>query len=64
MSADIYLTEYDREGVDLRAYPDGLYIGGWYDSMVGIEGGLVTWEQIEELRRKARRRKPFNREAR
>lgn len=48
-----------REGVGLRAYPDGVYLSGWYDSFVGIEGGFVTWEQLDELRRKAKRRLPF-----
>lgn len=48
-----------REGVDIRAYPDGIYVSGWYDSMVGIEGGFVTWEQLDALRKKARRRQPF-----
>ena len=48
----------DRCGVDLRAYPDGLRIGGWYDSFVGIEGGFITWEELDALRKKARRRLP------
>jgi len=49
----------ERSGVDVRAYPEGLRIQGWYDGMVGIEGGLITWEDIEELRRKAKRRAPL-----
>lgn len=50
----------NRSGVDARIFPDGVYISGWYDSMVGIEGGFITWEELEEIRKKTRRRKPFN----
>lgn len=54
--ADIYAG--DRSGIDVRAYRDGLAISGWYDTHVGIEGTFLTWEQIEELRRKGKRRVP------
>lgn len=53
-----------RSGIDVRAYPDGIVIGGWYDTYVGIEGAFVSWEQLDDLRRKARRRKAFRDELR
>lgn len=50
----------ERSGVDVRAYKNGLYVGGWYDSFVGIEGGFITWEQLDELRARTKRRKPYS----
>ena len=55
--ADVYIGEGD--GIDVRAYPDGLRITGFFDSFVGIEGGFLTWAEIEALRTKARRRIPY-----
>ena len=55
---DWYSGSY-RSGVDARFYPDGIAIGGWYDSMVGIEAGFITWAEIDEWRKKARRRHPY-----
>lgn len=57
MSSDIAFG--DRSGVDLRAFPNGIYLGGWYDSFVGIEGGFVSWDDLEALRKKTRRRARF-----
>lgn len=58
MTSDMY-SEGRGSGVDIRSYPDGLYISGWYDTYVGIEGMFVTWEELDALRKKARRRKPY-----
>ena len=41
-------------GIDLRIISRGIVIGGWYDDMVGLEGGLVTWDQLDELRKSVR----------
>jgi len=57
MKADLYFGE--RSGVDVRAYGDGLRIAGWYDGIVGIEGGFLTWADIDVLRKQARRRNPY-----
>lgn len=49
----------DREGMWLRAFPDGIWIDPWYDGGIGIlrdedsvddAGGFVTWEQLEGLK--------------
>lgn len=48
-----------REGIGIRAVGNGLHIWGWYDSIVGMEGGFVTWDQLDELRKKAKRRRPY-----
>lgn len=49
-----------RSGVDLRGYPDGVYVGGWYDGNVGIEGAFVTWDELDAIRAKSRRRIPYH----
>ena len=49
----------DRSGVDVRAYGDGIRITGWYDGLVGIEGGFLTWAELDALRAKAKRRNPY-----
>lgn len=38
------------EGICVKALRDGLYVDGWYDFDYVIAGGLLTWEQIEEMR--------------
>lgn len=59
--ADWYSNDQSNSsGVDARAYPDGLFIAGWYDSFVGIQGGFLTWDEIDALRKKAKRRCSFN----
>ena len=57
MESDLYFGE--RSGVDVRAYRDGLRIAGWFDGNVGIDGGFLTWAEIDLLRRRAARRKSF-----
>jgi hypothetical protein len=57
MAADI--IQGDRSGIDIYAVRNGLIIGGWYDSMVGIEPLFITWEQVDELRRRSKRRQPY-----
>lgn len=51
---DWWYAPYGRSGVSLYAYPDGLQVDGWYDTIVGLEPGFITW-----LRKKAKRRKPY-----
>lgn len=58
MSEDIAVGE--RSGISVRAYRNGLWISGWYDSMVGIEGFLLPWETIDALRVKSKRRVEVN----
>ena len=48
--------EGGRSGLDAHGYRNGLVIGGWYDSFVGIEPRLIPWEHIDEMRRKSKRR--------
>ena len=38
------------EGITVKALRDGLYVDAWYDFDYAIAGGLLTWEQIEEMR--------------
>jgi len=37
-------------GIDATVTRKGLEIGGFYDSFVGIEGRLITWEELDEAR--------------
>ena len=36
-----------RSGIDVRKQKDGIMIGGWYDTMVGIEGVFVSWDELQ-----------------
>lgn len=57
-SEDLY-SDGLSSGVGIRAYPNGLYISGWYDRYVGIDGMFVPTEEIERLLKKAKRRLPY-----
>lgn len=49
-----------RTGISIFAHGDGIEIDGWYDSFVGLGvSAFISWEQLDELRRKARRRKYY-----
>ena len=50
---------HHNSGIDMRAYPDGVYLSGWYDSMVGIEGAFLSWEYLDALKHRAKRRQPY-----
>jgi hypothetical protein len=43
-----------REGLTLKAEPEGLRVGGWYDSMVAIESAVIPWADIDDIRKKAK----------
>ena len=47
----IELSASNESGIKVEAKKEGLEIWGWYDHVVGLEGGLITWEQIDEMRR-------------
>lgn len=40
----------DRDGVVLRFTRKGLTVSGWYDRMVHIEGGVLSWSEIDKIR--------------
>lgn len=37
-------------GIDITARRDGVYVSGFYDSMVGLDGLFLTWDDITRLR--------------
>lgn len=39
-----------RSGIQVTISRDGLKVFGWYDSMVGIEGYTIPWDEFDELR--------------
>ena len=43
-------------GIQVTIARDGLHLFGWYDSMVGIEGYTIPWEEFDELREWVTRR--------
>lgn len=43
-------------GLQLDLTRKGIYLSGWYDSMVGIEGVLIPWEDFDRLREQVFRR--------
>lgn len=34
-------------GIDVRKQKDGIIIGGWCDTMVGIQGVFVSWDELQ-----------------
>lgn len=46
-------------GVDVTVTKEGIYVGGWYDSFVGIEGRLIPWAEIDEARTFVASRRPM-----
>ena len=57
-AVDLTPQEYegDRSGLRLVATPQGLEVTGWYDSIVGIPGFVVSWEAIDQARKKLTKR--------
>lgn len=46
------------EGIIATPTARGLDVHGWYDHFVGIEGGVIPWDELErELRTRRRRRR-------
>lgn len=48
------------EGISLTVTRKGIEVDGWYDSIVGLPGPTVTWEEL--LAAKAEVEKPMPRE--
>ena len=46
----LYSPTADRSGISIVWRGDGWLVGGWYDTMVGIEECLVTQEDLEWLK--------------
>jgi hypothetical protein len=46
-------------GVDFTVTRKGVYVGGWYDGFVGIEGRLIPWAEIDEARRLVQSSEPL-----
>ena len=43
-----YTFGNSSEGVGITLSRKGIEAWGWFDSMVGIQGGFVSWEKIKE----------------
>jgi hypothetical protein len=43
-------------GIELTFTRKGLEVGGYYDSIVGLEGGLIPWDEIDAARAEVFRR--------
>ena len=43
--------KWNFSGVEVLLTKDGIGVGGWYDSFVGIEPFTISWEQFDEERR-------------
>jgi len=56
---DWRVDDGEGNGVEVAAFADGVFISGWYDSCAAIEGGFLTWAELDELRRKAKDRPAF-----
>lgn len=42
---------YPREGIDLVVTRAGIEVSGHYDSIVGLEGGSLSWDELEQIRK-------------
>ena len=42
--------DWCSSGVELTLTRRGVYISGWYDSMVGIESRRVSWSEFDAAR--------------
>lgn len=40
----------EREGIDLVITRAGIEVSGHYDSIVGLEGGSLSWDELEQVR--------------
>ena len=47
-------------GCDATVTRRGLRVGGFYDSMVGIEGRLIPWDELDEARRLVMSKEPLS----
>lgn len=48
---------WNPSGVELTLTKEGIAVAGWYDSMVGIQGFKLSWEQFEEIKQLAFQKK-------
>lgn len=46
-------------GVECQVTRRGLWVGGFYDSFVGIEGRLIPWDEFDEARRLVMSKEPL-----
>ncbi len=46
-----YPDGWNPNGVELTIDRAGIGISGWFDSMVGLPGFRLTWEQLDQLRK-------------
>jgi hypothetical protein len=46
-------------GLNFIVTKDGVDLGGWYDSFVGIEGRFIPWDEIDKAREFLQTRKPM-----
>lgn len=53
-----------RSGIDLVFTRKGIEVGGFYDSMVGIEGGFIPWTEVDGIRADVMKRTPVWRRGR
>ena len=47
-----------RSGIDLTLTRRGIEVGGFYDSMVGLQGGFISWEDVDKHRARLNERIP------
>lgn len=43
-------SEWKSSDIELTFTRRGLEIAGYYDSFVGLEGGFLTWAEVDEIR--------------
>ena len=55
---------FDAEGITVTVTRKGIEVTGVYDSFAGLAGGVISWEELEEMRRQVEeiRRKSRERE--
>ena len=46
-----------HDGISLGVSEKGIEVWGWFDGIVGIEGGFLSWDEIQKLRDRACKKK-------
>ena len=47
-----FAPDYAHSGIELRFTRKHIYVFGWYDSCVGLEGGILTWDELDAIRQR------------
>lgn len=47
-----FVPKYSNSGIEIRFTRKHIDVIGWYDTYVGIEGGILTWDELDAIRQR------------